>query len=131
MGAWGSGHFDNDDAGDFVGELVDSKNWSVVEAAFDAVLSIGDGDYLEAPEASMAVAAAAIVAHALGTLAANIAPEDVPAIGALGSPDTALVTKARAAVARLKKQSELGDLWEEAGEKDEWLATIDQLEQAL
>lgn len=131
MGAWGSGHFDNDDAGDFVCELVDSKNWSVVEAAFDAVLSIGDGDYLEAPEASMAVAAAAIVAHTLGTLAANIAPEDAPAIGALGSPDAALVTKARAAVARLKKQSELGDLWEEAGEKDESLATIDQLEQAL
>lgn len=130
MGAWGSGHFDNDDAGDFVGELVDAQEWSVVEVAFENILSIADDDYVEAPEASIAAAAAAIVAFALGKLSVNIAPEDALVVQALGAPSAELVAKARRAIVRVR-QSELADLWDEAGEKDEWLATVDQLEQAL
>lgn len=118
MGAWGSGHFQNDDAGDFVGGLVESPDWSIVDAAFDAVLLIG-GDYLEAPEASIGIAAA------------DMDPEDLSAAGSLGVPSTNIVAKARAALLRIKKQSELGDLWEEAGAKDEWLATVDLIEQVL
>lgn len=130
MGAWGSGHFQNDDAGDFVGELVSSQSWSVAETAFDAILSNGD-DYLEAPEASVGIAAAAIVAHQLGKLNVHVDPEDLPALNSLGSAPPALVAKVRLALARIKKQSELGELWGEAGDKDEWLATVEQLEGAL
>lgn len=65
MGAWGVGHFDNDDAADFVGEFVDAGGWGVANEASDQVLSVED-DHLEAPESSAAIAAAAIVAQRLG-----------------------------------------------------------------
>jgi hypothetical protein len=130
MGAWGSGPFDNDDAGDFVGGLIDAGDWSAAEEAFDAVLAIGE-EYLEAPESSAAIAAAAVVAHKLGNAAIEIHPEDAAGIAPIGSPPSSLVAKARAALTRIKKQSELADLWEEAGAKDEWLATLEPIEKAL
>ena len=130
MGAWGSGHFDNDAAGDLVTELVDAQNWSVAEAAFDAVLSVGD-DHLEEPESSTGIAAAAIVAHQLGRLIADVDPEDSPRVATLGTPPAGVVAKAKLALSRIKKQSELADLWEEAGDKDEWLATVEQIESVL
>ncbi|HYD89437.1 MAG TPA: DUF4259 domain-containing protein [Vitreimonas sp.] len=130
MGAWGSGPFDNDDAGDLLGSLVDAGNWTIAEQSFDAVLSVGEG-YLEAPESSAAIAAAAIVAHKFGNLAVDIDPEDAPAIAALRAPSAELIEKARSALARIKKQSELADLWDDAGAKDEWLATLTPIENAL
>jgi len=130
MGAWGSGPFANDDAGDFVGNLADAGDWNVAEEAFDAVLAIGD-EYLEAPESSAAIAAAAIVAYKVGNGFVGVSPEDAADVAGLPAPSPALVTKARAALARIRKQSELAELWEEAGSKDEWLATLEPIEKAL
>lgn len=130
MGAWGSGPFDNDDAADFLGELIEVADWSVAAAALDAVLATAD-EYLEAPESSMAIAAAAIVAHSVGGYIADLAPEDAPAIAALGAPPAELLIKAKAALVRIRKQSELADLWEEAAAKDEWMVTLDSIEKAL
>jgi hypothetical protein len=64
MGAWSSGPFDNDDAADFVGELCKMTPPEFVAAVLgDALLAVTAGDgYIEAPEMSRAVAAAAIVA---------------------------------------------------------------------
>ena len=62
MGAWGSGLFDNDNALDVMGDLEDSTPQGrpdLVVAALDEVL-LADG-YIEAPEMSAAVAAAAAV----------------------------------------------------------------------
>jgi len=81
--------------------------------------------------AGSGLAAAAVVAHRLGKLVANLDPEDVPAISALSAPNANLVAQARSALARIKKQSELADLWDEAGDKDVWLATVDKIEQVL
>lgn len=130
MGAWGSGPFDNDDAGDLVSDLLDAGDWRVAEAAFDAVLAIGD-ECLEAPESSAAIAAAAVLARKVGNGIVTIDSEDAVGIAGLASPPLALIAKARDALARIRKQSELADLWEEAGAKNEWLATLDPIEKAL
>ena len=130
MGAWGSGPFDSDDAGDLVCELIDANDWSVAEAAFDAVLGVGD-DYLEAPESSAAIAAAAVLAHKVGNGGLALHPDDAAGIAALIVPPAPLLTKARDALARIKKQSELADLWEQANAKDEWLATLEPIEKTL
>jgi hypothetical protein len=64
MGAWGPGPFDNDDAADFITTLTDAAQGDragLVETA----LILPDG-YLEIPEASAAVAVAALVAAANG-----------------------------------------------------------------
>ena len=69
MGAWGVGHFDNDDAGDWVWELEDTGTASPVTAAFAAVEA--EANYLEAPDACIALAAAEVVAAWAGNPAAE------------------------------------------------------------
>jgi hypothetical protein len=60
MGAWGTGVFENDDAADFVGDIIEGNGLSPIETAIDRVLQVKQG-YLEAPEASQALAAVAIL----------------------------------------------------------------------
>ena len=62
MGEWGAGPFDNDDAADWVYELEEFPAISTLRRALD----IATMRYLEVREASVAVAAAQIVAAALG-----------------------------------------------------------------
>ena len=63
MGAWGTGSFDNDDALDFVVRL-EREGETSIRAAFEDVTGLDAGDYLEAPEASSAIAAGEVVAAA-------------------------------------------------------------------
>lgn len=130
MGAWGFGYFQNDDAADLLGELIGEANWGAAERAVDAVLGVGDG-YLEAPESSAAIGAAALIAARAGTLAADLDVDDAKVINGMPVAPAALVAKAKAALARILKQSELADLWNDAGEKDAWHACVVQLESAL
>ena len=65
MGSWGIGFFDNDTACDWAYELADSVDLSIIEQAFDRVLQASD-DYMEAPEAEEALAAAEVVARLQG-----------------------------------------------------------------
>jgi Domain of unknown function (DUF4259) len=63
MGAWGHGSFENDDAADWVHEF-ELQGASAVVPAQESVSKIPEDEYLEAPEASVAIAAAEIVAAA-------------------------------------------------------------------
>ncbi len=64
MGAWGTGSFDNDDAADLLTEVTGDGDLSLVREVFDNVPT--STEYVEAPDASQAIAAAEIVAAALG-----------------------------------------------------------------
>jgi hypothetical protein len=55
MGAFGTGSFGNDDALDFVIRL-EREGETAIRAALEDVTGLGAGDYLEAPEASSAIA---------------------------------------------------------------------------
>lgn len=126
MGAWGPGSFDNDDALDLVADVVDGGGMDVIESAF-AILR--DGELLEAPEASAAVAAAEIVAAMDGRPAADFPPEAAEWVQAHGAaPRPALVRQARAAAGRVREDSELKTLWEEGEEPPAgWYAGMDDL----
>ena len=64
MGAWDTGPFDNDDAADWVYELEEAVDATIVRAALRSVVeSLG---YLESPNASVAIAAAEVVAASRG-----------------------------------------------------------------
>src|SRR2546430_16610875 len=63
-GAWGDGNFENDDALDWVADCVKSATPVPVSAAIDGAVR---SKYIEAPEGSAAVAAAEVVAAALGS----------------------------------------------------------------
>src|SRR5215468_1909995 len=63
MGAWGHGSFENDDAADWVHEF-ELQGASAVVSALEYISRFPEEEYLEAPGASVAIAAAEIVAAA-------------------------------------------------------------------
>ena len=79
MGTWGTGSFENDDAADFMIDVLDSGDLSLIREALDNVLT--STEYVEAPDATLAIVAAEIVAAARGR------PTLADQIGVDGRPD--------------------------------------------
>ena len=119
MGAWGHHFNENDDAADWLAAFANSPSWSACRNALAAT----EGDYVEAPEASTALAAAEIVAAGIGHSNKRLAAEIVA--WALGEESAArsLVPQAVAAVTRVRDNSELQELWEES-DSASWHASI-------
>ena len=130
MGAWGTGLFENDDALDFAGDVIERGGLALVENVLEELLDMGD-EYVEAPEAEQALVAAEIVAALAGRPAAEYPDELAEWLDGLDAvPDDALVDTARRAVQRvLTPPSELLELWEEAGEDDygEWRVGVEAI----
>jgi hypothetical protein len=125
MGAWGARSFENDDALDWVWELQESSDASVVRAALAAVPAPEDGE-AEAPEAACACAAAEVVAAASGAPAEWL-PDDVRDwVAAHGAAVAGLRAEAHTAVQRVATRSELQQLWAEA-DSAEWDKAIGDL----
>lgn len=123
MGAWGIGHFDNDDAGDWVWELEEAKSLATVTSAFDEVDA--STDYLDAGIACIGLAAAETVAAILGKPAADL-PESVAEVvtGLQATVDSTLVSRARAAVEKIGAESELRELWEDTDDFGTWQSKV-------
>ncbi len=130
MGAWGSGAFDNDDAGDWLEELEESADTSVIADALDRVVSFDD--YLELPDANHGVAAAEVVAALRGRPPADfdeMAEGWVKANRKLNVSD--LVQPALAALQRIRSASELKELWDDSKEAKKWYAVLDDISRRL
>lgn len=115
MGAWGFQAFENDDALDWLIELEAGGATAVRECLTVA----GDG-YMEAPDGSVAVAAAEITAAAQGNPPGDL-PDDVATwVTAHGAELTAEnVHLALVAVERVAGgESELAELWDDADEPE-------------
>jgi 3-methyladenine DNA glycosylase AlkD len=129
MGTWGAESFENDDALDWLQELTSSDDVKLLRKALQEAVS--SPEPLEAPEASAVVAAAELVAAALGRPAQGLPEETGEWIERYSNPEVrALASLARRAVRSIKDRSELRELWEEAGAQ-EWLAAIAALEARL
>ena len=130
MGAWGTGIFDNDGALDYVGDIVSDSGLSQIEATFDNVLSI-KLEYLEAPDAENALAAAEILARLQGRGNAEKSTDELEQLikKTRVSPSRDLMQKARQSVARiLTEPSELLELWNDSDEYGaEWKACVENL----
>jgi hypothetical protein len=131
MGAWGVLAFDNDDANDWACDLAEADDLSLVESAFDTVAS----DYLEAPDASNALAACEVLARLNGKPGyknpyTEKVDEWVAAHPQMPSP--VLLARANAVIDRiLGDDSELKDLWADSDDNGNWLASVDDLRQRL
>ncbi|MDY6944219.1 MAG: DUF4259 domain-containing protein [Pseudomonadota bacterium] len=132
MGAWSHEPFGNDDAGDWAYELEETEDLSYIEAALDAVLE-AEG-YVEAPEASCAIAAVEVLAKLIGkgtqsdTYTKKV-DEWVKRVRA--KPSRPLLEKARLVLAKVRgDESELKELWNE-GDAAEWEASLDNLQAAV
>ena len=133
MGAWGFGFFENDDAADFLADAMENGDLSLIREVLDNVLT--STEYVEAADASQAIAAAEIIAAALGrpTLAAQREAGLANWIARIRPTiDSELASQARDALVRiLAPNSELRELWEEAEEFPEWQAAVSELGQQL
>jgi hypothetical protein len=129
-GAWGEGSFENDAAMDWAADCAKSSSTTCVRSALESALA---GTTLEAPEASVAVAAAEVVAAALGRPGPDLPPElkawiDRRAPGELAR----LAPAARKALARVRDPSvsELHQLWSQ-GKPNGWALAVAYLEARL
>lgn len=132
MGAWSHEPFGNDEACDWGYGLEEVEDLSLVNEALDRVLAVED--YLEAPEASEAVAAIEVLAKLLGRgtqYDAYTGKVDEWVNRIVIRPDAAILAKAKRALERITgENSELRELWEEEGD-NEWRESISALQSAI
>ena len=127
MGAWGPGTFDNDDAADWVYELLDSAD---LAPAREALAATTDSDgWLEIPEGARAVAAATAVAAGLDGDVRGLPDEVVEWIE--DHADAGTLADARLAIDALERiasvDSELREVWLEAPNGPAWVEEIARL----
>lgn len=128
MSTWDTSSFDNDDAQDWLAELDEAEGTDILTEALSTVAE--NEDYVEAPEAQQAVAAAEVVAAMNGHPAADLPDEAATWSQRRGSADSTLAELARRAVSRVQTDSELKELWEE-GDATDWNAMMSDLSARL
>ncbi|MEU6847742.1 DUF4259 domain-containing protein [Streptomyces sp. NPDC046716] len=131
MGTWDVHPFDNDTAADFADDLDDAAMAEREALIRRALFRAADNqDYLEAPEAEEAVAAAALVAAQCSEGEPVSIPygpdEPVPTLSVELKP---LAVEALDRV--LADESELAELWEESESGAAWRGSIGRLRQTL
>ena len=134
MGAWGSGSFENDDAMDWLDVLTDSGDDEPIIGALEEVVAMAEaGDYIEAPFACNALAAAEIVAALHGKPSADLPKEATAWLAGKAVPPASLLATAQKAVRAIRtgENSELKELWQESGEMSAWLKAVENLENRL
>ncbi|MCM3172902.1 DUF4259 domain-containing protein [Paenibacillus sp. MER 99-2] len=134
MGAWGTGIFENDDVLDWKADLLDSDDIELIEETIEEVL---EEEYIESDLASNALGAIEVLAALQGKPGQEILnsqsnTEDLYEwIEAHKGKGKNLISKAKRAMKKIKKDSELQELWEESGEYSSWLNTLNDLESRL
>jgi hypothetical protein len=135
MGAWGVDPFDNDDAADWAAELEGLDRRAGLQVLDAAFAGANDTEYIEAPEGSIAVAAAQVVAwllvpgDAVHSSYSASAADWIRRSG--GHPDQAMIEAARRALERVRAdESELAELWGETAD-DGWQLSLQRIDELL
>jgi hypothetical protein len=127
MGAWGAGNFENDDAMDWVIDFESARDLEIIQNALEAVIQSA-GDYVDAWEASVALAAAEVVAALLRKPHPKLPDEVVGWVsqqhGKSLVVENLIIEQAMRALSIIAAESELKELWEETDEFDLWQAEI-------
>lgn len=125
MAAWGTGSFENDDAAGWLAKLGTVTPDDLTQIFVQAADNPG---YFEAPAASVVVAAAEVIA-ALGSSPTQALPPEIIK-WTTNRPASTPELKALAlrALERVRRNSELKDLWLEADGLNDWIAAIQDLQ---
>ena len=132
MGAWSGAPFGNDSAADWAWELDGADSWEVVADALSAIVDEGPGS-VDGDAASIAVAAAEVVAHQIGRpTQSDSYTESVDAfVRRAPKPPAGIVALALTALnIASSPEGELAELWAEAGD-DEWATATSRVRDAL
>jgi len=132
MGAWGADSFENDDAADWVADFCDAPGQVLIMNTLSAIVDLDSGEYLEAPDCSMGIAAAEVVAALKKAPNPNLSEDTKSCLSTLNfKADPSLVAVALKAIERIKTNSELKELWDESETPDEWYQALGSLEGRL
>lgn len=125
MGAWGHTAFENDQALDwFSNELEHSADASALHSAVEPVASAPHDDHIDSDDACCALAAAEIVAAVRGCPMKDLHPMIAEWVAAHPiAIEDRLLAMATQAVQRVDSDSELRELWDEAGPEAPWAAS--------
>jgi len=107
---------------------VEESGWPEVSGA---LASTESHEYLEAPSAARAIAASELIAAALGHSSSSTPQIDIPGATPKLPELVRLKDSALRALGHIRKDSELRELWEDAGELGEWELTLNDLESRL
>ena len=136
MGAWGIGNFENDEASDWVWDLVKSKDKDFLHETLARAVG---GELSNSSTCAEALAAAEVTLAGLNKEADNLPDEAADwlnkgtgllrkKVKVFGPQDAIL---AQEAVQRISSSSELLDLWIESGNDSEWLELQNKLSERL
>jgi hypothetical protein len=129
---WGSDSFENDDALDWIADFCDDPDQELLVDALSRVAEMDFFDCLAAPECTVAIAAAEVVAALRGAPNPNLPAKGSECVSRLTiEADSRFVHLALKAVERIKTDSELKDLWDESENQDEWYSAMASLEVRL
>ena len=132
MGAWGSDSFENDDAADWVADFCEAPDQELISNTLSAVVDKDPSEYLEAPDCSVGIAAAEVVAALKKAPNPNLPDDTKSCLSNLNiKADPSLVALALKAIERIKTNSELKELWDESETPDEWYQAVNSLENRL
>ena len=133
MGAWDYGTLDNDEAQDFIHDLLGTRGdrWRMIEAAIDLIADSTDG--ADGADEAAALAASEVVAASASGSAAEELDEELAAWAMRASPKHPhmLAKRAIAAVDVIAAKSELRELWELSGDLKPWLGALEDLKRRL
>jgi hypothetical protein len=133
MGAWDIGSLDNDEAQDFIADLINTSGdrWQMIEIAL-ALISDSNGD-TESMDECAALAAAEVIATAVSGSSCHGLDEELASWVMRTTPKHLhmLSREAVQAVAKIAAHSELHTLWSEAGELEPWLDSLNDLKKRL
>lgn len=132
MSAWGSDIFENDAASDWLADFCDNPDKELISNALSTVAEMDAADYLEAPECSVGMAAAEIVAALKGVPNSSLPDDAKECLSNLEiEADQSMVSIALKVVERIKTNSELKELWDESENPAQWYRAIGNLEARL
>lgn len=131
MGTWGIATFENDDAMDWLNELQEAEDVSLLASSLIAEEA---EEYLEAPDGVRILCAAEVIAAAVSGASDGLPEEVLSWLEDRGNSELLpLAPQARAGVDRvLADRSELAELWEENPESyPVWRSSVERLRQRL
>jgi hypothetical protein len=125
MVGWGTGSFENDYAADWLAKLATIAPDDLTQIFVQAADNPG---YLEAPAAGVVVAAAEAIAALKGSPAKGVPPEIIKWTTNRPASTPELIALALRALERVRRDSELKDLWLEADGLNDWIAALQDLQ---
>jgi hypothetical protein len=134
MGAWDCDPFGNDTACDWAYDVEETEDLSFISETLGKIHAAGN-DYLEAPDAEEAIAAADTLARLRGKFyVRNSYTESLDqwvANHPITPPKEMLDSAIRAIDRILKEPSEILELWSESGKFEEWRKHLTDIQERL